>query len=189
MDLNEKKILLDTAAVFVVESGFDPETADLSTIVSKCIGATNGGVSVTATPDIREVEHDGKMERKEKGMERIVGWNVSASATAMELTDTNLTSSLLEKDDTGTKFIKYTPKSGILQDTDYSDLLVIGRAADGQKMIVVIRDTFNNQGFSLTTESKNEGKMEMAYDGHYTIDIDVLSDEEPKAPFEIYYGK
>jgi len=179
LDISTKKVLLDQATVYSGPSGVDMETDTLATLT--LLGLTEGGVQFTAEPNVRNIPFDGAKGREVKGMQRILGWTSLLTISALEFTDNNLTNALLTKT-AGTKYNKYTPKSGVLSATDYKDLVVVGKSSDGKEFIIVLRDAFNGKGLDITQADSDEGKFNIEYHGTYTLNEDLT---DKTAPFEI----
>jgi hypothetical protein len=179
LDISTKKVLLDQAVVYSAPSGVDMETATVSTLT--LLGLTEGGVSFTAEPTVRDIPFDGAKGREIKGMQRILGWKTLLSVTALEFTDENLTGALLTKT-VGTKYNKYTPKSGVIATADYKDLVVVGKSSDNKEFLIVVRNAFNGKGLDITQADSDEGKFNIEYHGTYVLNEDLT---DKTLPFEI----
>lgn len=175
-----KRLLVDSASLYfatITEETIDTlETA----LKDKCIGLTRDGVSISFTPDIREIDFDGKRGRKIAGMDRILGWGVEAECSALELSDLVLKGSLLEKTtSTSTKFDKYVPS----KEVTYQDIVIVGNL-NGSKdpCVIVVKNSYNEEGLAIETKDSDEGVAKMKFVGAY----DLGSDEPP---IDIYLPK
>jgi len=181
LDISTKKVLLDQAVVYSAPTGVDMETTLFSTLT--LLGLTEGGVSFTAEPDVRDIPFDGSKGREIKGMQRILGWKTTLAVTALELSDGNLTGALLTKTVVAlAKYTKYTPKAGVIAAADYKDIVVVGKSSDGKEFIIVVRNAFNGKGLDITQADSDEGKFNIEYHGTYTLNEDLT---DKTAPFEI----
>ena len=173
-----KNIVIDTASVYLGGTITDP--AELSGLAEHLLGTTKGGVSITLKPNLRDIEFDGKLERKVKGMSRVLGWEVSAECEVLELTEKVLNGSLMtKKSDSLTKHDKYVPSN----DLDYKDLVVVGKLLGTKDPIVcVIKNVYNSEGLNLETKDSDEATCKMSFQGHYTLGSD-------EAPCDFYIPK
>ena len=186
LNAKNKKILFDVGVIYSSSVPIDLETLDFKAIPTtmKLFGLTKGGVEFTAGMDVRDIEFDGSRERKIKGMQRIVGGSGSIKVTGLELGENQLLFNLMEKVTGGTKYTKFVPrKSGLLQDSDYRYLMYVGKASDGSSAIIIIKNGYSSEGFTLKAEDKNEASYEMNVEGTWELNDD-LTDKD--VPFEIY---
>lgn len=176
-----KHLLLDAGAWF---KNYDVK-ADYESQKSKCIGATAGGGSFSATPTIRAVEVDGK-RGSVKGFNTLDDWVVTQTANVKEITaDTlalALTAAKKETVESPAGYTKITGK-GEIEETDYNDNITwIGRLSGSKKPVIIqIFNALATNGLSLTTSDKNEGVVAITLTGNYTLD------DMDTPPFAIYY--
>lgn len=169
-----KNIVIDAATVYLGGTITDPN--ELTGLADKCIGLTKDTVNITIKPKIREMDFNGKFDRKVKDTEIITGWDVKAECSALELSDIVLKGALLEKSSTVTGYDKYIPSNTIT----YQDLVVVGKLKGNAKPIVaVIKNAYSTDGLELKTKDLDEAVVSMSFDGHYTLGSDV-------APAEFY---
>lgn len=169
-----KSLVIDAASVYLGGTITDPSV--LTGLTDKCIGVTKGGVKIEAKPNIREIEFDGKLDRKVKSMERILGWDVKAECEALELSDIVLKGALLDKSTVATGYDKYVPSSTLV----YQDLVIVGKLQGTDKPIIaVVKNAYSTEGLNLETKDKDEASCKMSFEGHYTVGSNV-------APLEFY---
>ena len=145
------------------------------------IGATRGGGSFTATPEMHQVAVDGAPTYT-KGLERNDGWNVSLSFTMVEFTPNTVRRAL------GTGVSMSTVNSdtvlSAIRDvltSDYSDVWWVGDTSAGRNVVVYLKNALNLAGLSLSVADKGEGTFALTLQGHHDIeDLD-------KAPFDITF--
>lgn len=176
-----KRFLLDACSIYV---GTIETPDDLTSLTDSLLGLTNGGVTVTAVPNVRQIEFDGKRERRIKDMNRILGWDCGVETKGLELNESSLILSLLEKDSdyTGDNYERFKPSNQI----SYKDLIVVGQLHRSKPMIVVLKDCFNEDGLSLETSDSNEGTYTLKAYSNYTYDPIKDADGTTEIPMEIY---
>ena len=149
--------------------------------------ATRGGGSFTAVQEIHQVAVDGAPTYT-KGMERVDGWTVTLSTTALEFTPKALKVGLgfgaNVTNETGTD----TQDSVITGHTaahseDYQDYWWVGDLSDGRNVVIHIKNAVNTSGLNITFTDKGEGTFSLALIGHYTAE-DIMQNK-CDAPFEI----
>lgn len=179
-----KRFLLDACSIYV---GTIETPDDLTSLTDSLLGLTNGGVTVTAVPNVRQIEFDGKRERRIKDMNRILGWDCGVETKGLELNESSLILSLLEKDSdyTGDTYERFKPSNQI----SYKDLIVVGQLHRSKPMIVVLKDCFNEDGLSLETSDSNEGTYTLKAYSNYTYDPIKDADGTTEIPMEIYLLK
>lgn len=179
-----ERFVLDACSIYV---GTITTPEDLSSLENQLLGLTNGGVTVTAVPIVRQIEFDGKKERRIKDMNRILGWNCGVETKGLELNEASLTLSLLEKDETysGTKYDRFNPSNKV----SYKDLIVVGQLHQSSPIIIVLKDCFNEDGFSLETSDSKEGTYSLKAYSNYTYNPIKDAAGTAKIPMEIYLPK
>ncbi|MGL5479404.1 MAG: hypothetical protein ACRDCB_10230 [Clostridium sp.] len=180
LNLKERKVVLDSASVFVVEDNFDLNKFDINKLATNCIGLTQGGADFKAKPKIKEVKFDGAMGRKVKGTKRITGWDVSVDINALEMLDNIFTLSMLErKSDSINSFSDFIPVEGIIGEEYYKNILIVGKTTDQKEALIYVKDAINNEGFNLKTEDEKEGVCKLKLEGHYSLDSNLQTLEKP----------
>lgn len=179
-----KRFVLDACTIHV---GTITTPSDLSSSNIKLLGLTNGGVTINAVPDVREIEFDGKRGRKIKDMNRILGWNCSIETKGLELNEDCLTMSLIEKvsDFTDDTYEKFRPSNNIT----YKDLVVVGQLHGTEPMVVVLKNCFNEAGFALETSDSSEGTYSLTAYANYEYDPIKDAKGTNYIPMEIYLPK
>lgn len=179
-----ERFIIDVPTFYV---GTITDPSDLTGLEGKELGVSKDGVKLAFEPNIREIEFDGKLGRKIKGMERILGWNCSAETKGLELSDTALDFSLIKKDSTFTngEYEKYTPSNQIT----YTDIVIVGRMHDSSPIVVVMKNCFNPDGCTIETKDSEEGTYDFKAEARY--DYDPLKDAtgENTVPCMIYLPK
>src|SRR5690625_923201 len=180
-----ENLLLDAGAFFI-DFEIDTDTFETAVSAGKLLGATRGGGTFTATPEIRNIEVDG-VKGKAKGLQVIDSWTVTMLANVLEVTKEGLAKALTasETDEsTNTTYNIITAKNHI-ELTDYIDNITwVGTLAGTEEPVIIqIYNAINTNGLTLQTQARNEAVIAMTFEGHYDdADLDA-------PPFAIYYPK
>lgn len=181
---NEMNIVIDSGVIYYGD--FDISTLDnlMATISGNELGLIKSSLKFEAKPELRDIEHAGSLERKIKGMQRILKWDVSAEADILDFNEKVITSSLIKKEtNTSTKFDVYSPSTE-MADTDYKDLLIVGKKhKSGEPIVIHIFNSYNPEGISFEMKDKDESAISMKFIGAYSFSDDT------KKPFKIYLPK
>ena len=165
MDLNH--IVWDSATLYYGKfdlTNIDTLTAQLE---GKELGLSDGGVTFTSTPEIRQIPVQGHLDRKLKGFERIIKVDGKVAGEILALNKSVLEMSLYKKETiTSTKYEKYVPHTGVIEDDMYGDLLVVGTTTGDVPVIVHIQNTYNTE-LPLDTKDKEEGKIKVNFESAY----------------------
>lgn len=143
------------------------------------IGATRGGGSFAAVPELHQAAVDGAPTYT-KGLERCDGWDVKLNFTMVEFTAAAVVKAL----GVGASATAASPDEKItavrdVLTTDYSNIYWVGDLSDGRNVVILVKNAMNTSGFNLTISDKGEGTFAVAFQGHHDIsNLDA-------APFEI----
>jgi len=180
-----ENLLLDAGAFFI---NFDVEEDDFESAVEegKLLGATRGGGSFAAVPEIRSIEVDG-VHGKAKGLQVIDEWEITLTANVLEVTKENLAMAILASkvdETTSDRFDILTAKNYIELTDYYDNITYVGKiSGTDEPLIIQIYNAINRTGLTLETEDKSEAVTEMEFEGHYSEkDLD-------SPPFAIFYPK
>ena len=149
--------------------------------------ATRGGGSFTAAQEIHQAAVDGAPTYT-KGLERVDGWTVTLSTTAVEFTPKALKvglgfgANVTNEEGLDSQDSVITGHTAA-HDTDYKDYWWVGDLSDGRNAVIHIKQAVNTGGLSLTFTDKGEGTFALALVGHYTAE-DIIANK-CDAPFEI----
>lgn len=179
-----ERFIIDVPTFYVATID-DP--SELASLKGKELGISKDGVKLAFEPNIREIEFDGKLGRKIKGMERILGWNCSAETKGLELSDTALDFSLIKKDSTFTnaKYEKFIPSNEI----EYQDIVIVGKMHGSDPIVVVMKNCFNPDGCSIETKDSDEGTYDFKAEARYEYDPIKDATGENTVPCMIYLPK
>lgn len=175
-------LLLDAGAFF---KNYDVTTDTVATASAKLLGATQGGGSFSAVPNIRNIEFDGASGAV-KGLELIDYYTVTMVANVKEVTADNIKIALGAATAITatnlTNYSKITANSEITDDDYIDNITWIGTLkGSATPVIIVLKNALSLNGLNLTLTDKSEAVIPLTLTGHYDIEaLDV-------APFEIYY--
>lgn len=153
----------------------------------KKLGATSGGASFSATPEMRNIFEgiDGAKGNYKDG-NVIDNWEITLTATVKEMTAKNLqlamaTADINSEDD---KFDVLTPRMEV-KTTDYIDNICWLGTMNGssEPMIIELKNVLNTNGISFTAEDKGSGSVELELKAHFDLS------KPNEVPFKIYFPK
>ena len=153
----------------------------------KKLGATSGGASFSATPEMRNIFEgiDGAKGNYKDG-NVIDNWEITLTATVKEMTANNLKLAMATADiATGNdKFDVLTPRMEV-KSTDYIDNICWLGTMKGssEPMIIELKNVLNTNGISFTAEDKGSGSVELELKAHFDLS------EPDEVPFNIYFPK
>ena len=185
-----KNMQLDAGAFYI---GIDSSAIDTTTTAEdfaeilqdaveegKSLGATTGGGTFVATPEVRQIEADG-MRSPIIGSTVFDSWDIQLTTTLKEITPENLAYSLAtsERDpDTGAIVINNT----LLPEHYIPVMGWAGRLLDGRLVYIEIQNALNIVGTTLTFTDKGEGTIAVAFRAHQA-DLSRMQ----YAPVKIFY--
>lgn len=183
------KIPTDTFKSLVINAGvilkeFDPAnpTSDYD---ANIVGATSGGVNITAVPSFTDYGED--IDNCPKNMlelKKIDAWEIKMSGSFITL-DADMTALLLAAADSTASSNKVTPRTDLAA-SDFNDLWFVGDYSDkngatkGGFAAIKVLNALSTGGFSLQSTDKGKAKIAFEFTGHVSINAqDVV-------PFEVY---
>lgn len=153
----------------------------------KKLGATAGGASFSATPEMRNIFEgiDGAKGNYKDG-NVIDNWEITLTATVKEMTANNLKLAMATADiATGNdKFDVLTPRMEV-KSADYIDNICWLGTMNGssEPMIIELKNVLNTNGISFTAEDKGSGSVELELKAHFDLS------KPNEVPFKIYFPK
>lgn len=153
----------------------------------KKLGATAGGASFSATPEMRNIFEgiDGAKGNYKDG-NVIDNWEITLTATVKEMTANNLKLAMATADiATGNdKFDVLTPRMEV-KSADYIDNICWLGTMNGssEPMIIELKNVLNTNGISFTAEDKGSGSVELELKAHFDLS------KPNEVPFNIYFPK
>lgn len=183
-----KKLILNAG---VIVSNFEPSSGSLE--AEDILGATDGGVSFSATPTYGDYA-DGidNMTTNTKETKYLQSVEAKMSGTYKTVTDKLIKDLAASADISGENLKKITPRSN-LTDDDFKDIWWVGDYSDvneGEEngkanqvagfLAIHLMNALNTNGFNVNSANKDKGSIPFEYLGHYSIETpDVI-------PYEVY---
>lgn len=149
------------------------------------LGATRGGGTFECTPDIRNIEADGK-RYEFIGSTVNDGWTVQLSTTLIEVTPENFALALMcaeienPEDKPDVTIVKVRTA---IDESDYKpNICWIGDLSSGAYILIELDNAMNTEGANFTFTDKGEGTLPVTFVAHQG-DLE----NQDYAPFRIVY--
>lgn len=148
---------------------------------TKTLGATRGGGTFECTPEVRNIEADGK-RYEFVGSTVFDSWTVRMTGTLMEVIPENFKRVLSAADVTtdGAKRT-ITVRTDIMPGDYLENLVWVGDTSKGF-VLIALKNALNTTGANLTFADKGEGTLPFEFHAHQSSVEDYDT-----APFEIVY--
>lgn len=165
----------------IMASAFTPASGMLND--DDILGATTGGLTVTAVPEFADMGEDiDNCPKNTKELKKVTGWTITASGTLVT-TKAATTKKLLAAADVSAN--KITPRMDLAA-ADFGDIWVVGDYSDkngptnGGFIACHIINALSTGGFSLVTSDGEKGQFAFEFTGHTSISA------QDTVPFEMY---
>lgn len=168
----------------IIVKKFTPATGtpDLADIV----GATNGGVTFTATPTFSDFGSDiDNCPTNMKELKRLDEWTVTMTGTYVTVSAEDAKGLIAAADIDTADETHIIPRND-LEDTDFTDLWWVGDYSDktgatnGGFMAIHLKNALSTGGFSVKSANKAKGQFAFTYTAHYSMD------NQDEVPFDVY---
>lgn len=165
---------LKTAIANIISGGSSP--------IGTLVGATRGGGTFTVTREMRTPEIDG-MRYGFKGSDFVDSIDAYLSTTLVEITADNVTD-LLATGTATTSGKKTTVKMATpITASDYlTNICWVGDLADGQMVLICLKNAINTADFTFTYTDKGEGTLAAEFHARQATVADY-----DEAPFEVVF--
>ena len=165
----------------VICTAFDPATGTINE--ADILGATSGGLTITATPEFADMGEDiDNCPKNTMELKKLTEWSVEATGTMVTASVASTSRLLAAADVSGNKI---TPRMDLAA-ADFGDLWIVGDYSDqngavnGGFVACHILNALSTGGFSLVTTDGQKGQFAFTFTGHVSINAqDVV-------PFELY---
>lgn len=168
----------------VILSDFTPATGAFEP--ENQLGATTGGITLTAMPTYTDFGEDvDNCPKNTMELKRQDGVEVKCSGTFVTVTTTSAKSLMAAADIDGTDTTKVVPRRD-LSSADFSDIWIVGDYSDkngatnGGFIAIRMMNALSTGGFQLKTADKGKGQMAFEYTAHYSIS------KQDVVPYELY---
>ena len=173
-----KRIPIDAFKHLQMNAGIICDSFDVGTgTIGNIIGATNGGVQITATPNYEDMSDNmDNCPKNTMELKRIKDWDCKASGTFVTTTASAM-KSLIGCASIDGNHITLKDKLSV---SDFLTLWFVGDYGDAGFLAVKLSNALNTKGLDFKTEDSNKGQLSFEYQGHYSLD------DSTKAPLDIY---
>lgn len=183
-----KNLQLDAGVLVENLQNIDQFNGEL-TGSARLLGATEGGGSFTATPELRNIFEgiDGARGNYKDG-NVVDNWDITFTATLKEMTAKNLKLALgvgdIEKAQSNGKYDKLKPRMEVKSEDYIGNICWLGKMNNSDTpMIIEIKNVMNTNGISFTATDKGTGTVEVELKAHFDL-------KKPnEVPFAIYFPK
>lgn len=183
------KIPTDTFKTLTLNAGVMLSTFNVTTPTVKdtdIVGATTGGLSVTATPSFTDFGEDiDNCPKNMKELKKLESWEIKVSGTFVSLNQNNAEFMIGNKGTTESGVVKITPSNDVVSDM-FKDIWVVGDYSEfngdenGGFVAVHLMDVLSTGGFSWQTTDKGKGNFAFEGTAHYS------KDAQDTVPLELY---
>lgn len=181
-----KKHLLLGAGAFFKNFLVGTDTYASAVAGGKLIGATQGGGEFNAVATFRQIPVDGAIGDI-KDLEDIERWDVTMSATVLEISKATIALALGSATITtmtGTDPYNKIVGNNSLSSGDFNNITWCGcLLGESKPMLIQIDNGLCTNGLNLSVQDGEEGKITLEFKGFYDA---VDTGAEPVAPFAIY---
>lgn len=168
----------------VILSDFTPATGAFEP--ENQLGATTGGITLTATPTYTDFGEDvDNCPKNTMELKRQDDVEVKCAGTFVTVTTTSAKSLMAAADIDDTDTTKVVPRRD-LSSADFSDIWIVGDYSDkngannGGFIAIRMMNALSTGGFQLKTADKGKGQMAFEYTAHYSIS------KQDVVPYELY---
>lgn len=171
----------------VLLSSFTPASFSADDIQTNILGATSGGVSVSATAEFSDFGEDiDNCPVNVKELKKLDSWTITMSGTFVTLS-VSLAKNLVgaaDIDSTTTTLV--TPRNDLDSDADFNDLWWVGDYSGendddtGGYVAIHMINALSTGGFQLQSGNREKGQISFEYTAHYSIE------DQETVPFEVY---
>ena len=185
MPRETKRVQMNQAKLFLGDTGAFDDLTNLTQVIGSAeqLGLSEDGLTASFEIEKASIPFAGSLGRDIKNNEFIVSWKGSVEGTVIAFTDALMEASLFTKAQTTTELQQFKPaEAKLIEAGMYKDLLMLGTTVEGKYIVIVLKDTYN-ENFTFETKDKDTCKSKVKFTTHYA-DID---NNEP--PFRIYMPK
>ena len=173
--------LLFSAGAIYKNLKYEEETGWNGTV----LGATNGGITLSITPEYVDAEMDGASVPV-KGAKIKVAETATMESNMTEFSEGVIKDSLhLEEDTTAsiTGYKKYISKRSISNDDYLENIAYVGTLVSGKQIIVILPNAICTSALELQGQNKTQATYTITFECTASFEQDDLE----HLPYEIYY--
>lgn len=152
----------------------------------RCIGATKGGATFSAVPEIRNIlDGFNGVRGNYKGCDIVDSWEITLKTTMSELTLQNLemvsNTGMTNIVGSGEYQQKITSEVGLIKSDKYKNIIWCGTlAGKTQPLVILLQDALSMNGVNIAATDKDSGSVEVEFKAHFTLCKDTV-------PYTIYF--
>lgn len=169
----DMNILVNEGAIYCGNfQNITPTKDFIDGLSEKTLGVFSDKITVSAKPKIREIKN---AAQKTKGFQLIDQWNVKISGDLLDFNEKLLETSLFKKEEDG----HYVATTGLIGESNYTDVLIVGENLNGDFTIILARDILNTEGLSFDMVGNDNSTFKISLENSYrdrdTIPVEVFS--------------
>ena len=182
--------LINNATLFINRTPLKDSEITIEKILSLMtvenrLGLGKDTIKFEAKPSVTEYDFAGKLDNSVKWFEEITGWKVSLEGDILDINKNLVDVSLMENLEDNNKDYKIFKPKERLKDTDYSDIIVCGELKGTDKTVIIyVRNTFNEDGLSITFKDKDNNAATLKFTGKSELDFTTM---KMTTPFFLLY--
>ena len=182
--------LINNATLFINRTPLKDSEITIEKILSLMtvenrLGLGKDSIKFEAKPSVTEYDFAGKLDNSVKWFEEITGWKVSLEGDILDINKNLVDVSLMENLEDNNKDYKIFKAKERLKDTDYSDIIVCGELKGTDKTVIIyVRNTFNEDGLSITFKDKDNNAATLKFTGKSELDFTTM---KMTTPFFLLY--
>jgi hypothetical protein len=153
-----------------------------------CVGATNGGSTLTITPEFVDVPYDGN-NLKVKELKKKVGETATLAVNFAELSSDLIKASTIATSQTATEdstMDLIESKPDIDDDDFWDNIAFVGLTLEGKKIIAILDNALCTSGLPIQGQNRNSSTIAATFESHVELDDDS---DMTTLPWHIYYPK
>lgn len=149
------------------------------------VGATQGGSTITITPEFVDVEADGALVLV-KGLKVKTGETAEMEINFLELSKDIIKSAVVGQDGTSADdtYDLIESKADIEEGDYFENIAFVGRTLEGKYIIVIMDNALCTSGMETEGQNKEAGVGTYTFTCHADLDSDLDT-----LPYHIYYPK
>lgn len=181
MTLRYTQIPVDTFEKLSINAGVIVDSFTPSTgVIGNILGATTGGINVTATPSFLDFGGDiDNCPKNTKELMRTDDWTVTMSGTMLTVNPTRVAelAALADVDSNDSTHVVFRRD---IELTDFHDVWFVGDYGVGGYIAIHMKSVMSTGGFQIQTADKGKGTFPFTYTAHFSLDA------QDDVPIEVF---
>lgn len=169
----EHNLIRNEGAVYVGDFSKIQATKEfIDGLKSQMLGVFKDKLTTNAKPKIRPIKN---AAGKVAGWQVIDEWDVKITGDLLDFNPALLATSLFTKKEEG----HYVATIGLIDQTQYKDVLIVGEDDKGNFNIILVRDVFNKEGLNFDMKARDEAGFKISIENNYrdreTIPVEIFA--------------